>query len=44
MNMNHDPFWDWGGHPILGDAQVGSSVSSGQFGQHKSVSLNALLH
>ena len=44
MNMNHDPFRDGRGNPVLGDAQVGASVRSGQFGQDQRVSLDALLH
>ena len=44
MNMNHDPLRDGRGNPILGDAQVGASVSSGQLGQDQRVSLDALLN
>ena len=44
MNVNHDPLRDGGGDPILSDAKIGPSVSSGQLGQDQRVSLNALLH
>ena len=44
VNVDHNPLGDRRGHPVLGNTEVGPTVSSRQLAQRQTVALYAVLH